>query len=217
MRGVIITFDNLSVLVGRVSAMLDKPDRYELELDYEEYVGGNMNPITTTVVFRNQQSKNDINKVYRYADRVRAMNLKEGSIVAATVRFTDASHKMANGYAARYDGIITVKAREEGKRDRNVVIGTVSWARSRTGADGQEYLSMGVYIGKNRNGEYQSVNVNAKDPELIARCKAALLPTDTTRAKAAFRCGEAYTTTGSDGTFQIYHAYDFIKIGMIKR
>lgn len=212
MRGIMLKVnEELFVLVGKVIMVQEDTEKCVVTLEYEEYEQGRNIIVKTDVVFWNQRVRDDKKNPIPFADKVKRMKLRNSSIVMTTVRFRDETHQEANGYTCIYNGIISFPPDQSHDRGRSVVGGTVTWMYDGIDGSGNTYLSMGVFIGMDRYGQPQHVNVNTKDETLMRRCRDRLLPkTDGTRMNAAFRCGDAYQARNAQGTsYSVYRAFDF--------
>jgi len=213
---------------------------------------GNWNEVekTVDVYVRNQDPREDGTAGINYADRARRMNMKAGSSVIAYVRFTDSERKNATGYGFKYDGVLSIQngylvkdtgngkqkrkpASDEEKAalvnegyqaDRNFVVkGLVTSVKKKLNSLNEEFLSISVYVGKDKDGHFMSEHIQVKNSErnknAVANAEKVLSPRkDGTKIAAAFLCGAPYSTLvdtpeGELDELLIYTAYDFSTTG----
>lgn len=212
MRGIMLKVnEELYVLVGKVIAVQEEADKCIVALEYEEYEQGRNTTVQTEVVFWDQKARDDNKKPIPFANMVKRMKLTTGSTVMATVRFRDETHREANGYTCRYNGIISFPPDNHHARGRSVIGGTVTWMHDGIDTHGDIYITMGVYIGRDQYGQPQHVNISMKDEALIKRCRHMVTPqADGLRMNVVFRCGDAYHAKTLQGMrYTAYRAFDF--------
>lgn len=223
MKGIILKKnEELYVLVGEVVIINAENSKYEVTVQYDEYNSDNKITalVYTTIVFQNQsQQDGSEKKPIEWANMAQRMNMKVGSVICTIVRFSDSQHVRANGYTCRYNGIITIAPDEKHQYERNVIGGMVTWMADKVDSKGNKYISMGLYMGKDRDGVMQNTIINVRDEKLIRSCLKVLSPRENgTKMNAWFRCGEMWPFTNNDlEECSLYTAQDFVCTGSYQK
>lgn len=210
--------EDLYVMVGTVKEIKDSKNAFEVTIEYDVYNRDERKEEkqSTVLIYQNQVPLEDSEKKpIPWADFVRKMKLREGSTIFTLAR-PSKNFVKADAYTCRYSGIMAFPADDEHEAPRHVIGGLVSWIRDKTDVNGKPYVSMGVYIGKNKDGEYQTVTVNIRNEKMLERCKKALSPRDDgSKRYALFACGDAYVFLNNEGfEVSMYTAYDFTVTGV---
>lgn len=212
----------MAIIAGVVKSVKDEQDKFGVAIEYDGYNSETKTgeKKTTYVYFRNQDAREDGKESIPYADRARKMKPRNGSSVIAYIRFTDDERKFANGYGFKYDGKLSMK-KGDGDNEKlyTVVKGLVTRVTKKTNSVGEEYLSLSVYTGKDKDGNFMNEHINMrsteKNPKLMESAEKVLSPrTDGTKLSAAFLCGAPYETATNEGDdLTIYNAWDFSVTG----
>lgn len=205
--------EELYVLVGTVKNTQNTETAYQVTIEYGVYDPEikEEKQKETILYFQNQKQPKVPNKKQNlWADSVRRMKLCEGSVIFVLAR-PNKDFTKADGYVCRYSGIINLSPDEEHEKERNVIGGLVTWYNEKIDKNGNAYVSMSVYIGKDQNGKFQSVTVNIRDQNLLPYCMKALAPhSNGSKRRGIFACGEPYVILNNDGDeISIYTAYGF--------
>lgn len=209
--------EELVLMIGTVKQMEDSGSKYGVTIEYDYYDASvsKEGKKDMVVFFQNQKPAEGNDKApIMWADIARNMNMRVGSVIAVLARPNKDGTK-ADGYVCRYNGVITFAPDEEHMRARNAVGGLVTWLHDKVDANGKPYVSMGVSIGRSKDGSWNTATVKTNNEKLMSRCKKALTPReDGTMKYAWFNCGEVYTALNGEGEeFAIYTAFDFTITG----
>lgn len=222
MSKVMIANGQMAIVAGTVKAVKDEDEKYVVVLEYDVYDKDTKmtSKKESWIYFRNQEKREDGKDSVPYADRVRKMNLREGSSVITYVRFTDEEHKFANGYSVRYDGALSLRRGDgEDQRLYTVIKGLVTRVTKKQDTAQRDYLSLSVYVGKDVDGNFKNELIHIKpterSPKLLEIAEKVLSPrADGTKLSAAFLCGEPYEAFSGDGDMlNINTAFDFTVLG----
>lgn len=213
------------LMIGEVQEIKDTDQKYVviIEYDYYEKDLGEEIKKQITVFFQNQKpTENDDRKPILWADYARKMKMRKGSTIAVLVRPNEMGNK-ADGYVCRYSGLFTFAPDEIHERERNAVGGLVTWVKEDMDYKNRPCVKMGVYMGKDAQGNFLTATVKASDEKLIGRCKKTLTPRacengcKPIKKYAWFRCGDAYMVMNGNGEeFPIFTCYDFMITGISK-
>lgn len=218
--------EELLLMVGEVQETRDEGNKYTVIIEYDHYdkdIGEEFKK-QTEIFFQNQNpAPGDSRNPIMWADSVRKMKLRKGSVIAVLARPNKTGEK-ADGYTCRYNGRITFAPDDAHSRERNAVGGLVTWIKDDLDSQGNPCIKMGVYIGKAQDGSFLSATVKTSDEKLIGRCKKALTPKAGNEGEkpikkyAWFRCGDAYMAMNAEGAeFPILTCFDFTITGTTKR
>lgn len=218
--------DELVLMLGEVKAAKEIDDKYAVTIEYDHYdkdLGEEIKQ-QTEIFFQNQKAaEGEDRKPILWADYVKKMKLREGSVIAVLARPNKTGEK-ADGYVCRYNGMITFAPDDKHERERNAVGGLVTWIKEGEDSQQQPCVKIGVYMGKDKEGNFLSATVRTSDEKLMERCKKALTPRTgngddkPVKKYAWFRCGDAYMAMNSDGVeFPILTCYDFTITGTNKK
>lgn len=213
--------EEMFLVIGKICEIQDiSPQKYELTVTYDQYsqTEKKMEEAKSRIVFQNQESRADGKEAIPWAEIARKKRFRVGNVVAALVRFPMGNFEQGNGYRVVYGGVITFPPDENHDHARNAVGGMVTWMRDKINGKGEPYLSIGLYLGKDRQGDMQSTVIQVIDTRMMERCKKALEPKEGIKSYAWFRCGEVYQyLDGELNERSIYTAYDMTKIGTSER
>lgn len=218
--------DELVLMIGEVQEVKEEENKCAVTIEYEHYDSDIEAEIKkqTTIFFQNQRpTEGDDRKPVLWADYAKKMKMRRGSTIAVLARPNKTGEK-ADGYICRYNGIITFAPDEKHERERNALGGLVTWIKEGTDSKNSPCIKMGVYMGKDAQGNFLSATIRTSDAKLMERCKKALTPKDggdggkPIKKYAWFRCGDAYMAMNGEGEeFPILTCYDFTITGTTKR
>lgn len=218
--------DELVLMIGMVQETKEANDKYIVTIEYDHYdkdLGEELKK-QSMVFFQNQKSTDsDDRKPIMWAEFAKKMKLHKGSVIAVLARPNKTGEK-ADGYICRYNGLVTFDPDDTHDRERNAVGGLVSWIKEDTDSQNKPCIKMGVYMGKNKEGNFLSATVRTSDDKLMERCKKALSPRTGNgddkpiKKYAWFRCGEAYMAMNAEGVeFPILTCFDFTITGTTQK
>lgn len=218
--------EELVLMLGEVKTFREADNKYIVTIEYDHYdkdLGEEIKQ-QTEIFFQNQKPAEDEDrKPILWADYVKKMKLREGSVIAVLARPNKSGEK-ADGYVCRYNGLITFAPDDKHDRERNAVGGLVTWIKDDMDSQQNPCVKMGVYMGKDKEGNFLSATVRTSDEKLMERCKKALTPRTgneddkPVKKYAWFRCGDAYMAMNADGVeFPILTCFDFTITGTTKK
>lgn len=218
--------EELVLMIGEVQEAKDAGDKYIVTIEYDHYDKdlGEEFKKQTTVFFQNQKpADGDERKPIMWADFAKKMKMRKSSVIAVLARPNKTGDK-ADGYICRYNGLITFAPDDTHERERNAVGGLVTWIKDDTDSQDKPCIKMGVYMGKDQEGNFLSATVRTSDEKLMERCKKALTPRTGSgdekpvKKYAWFRCGDAYMAMNGDGVeFPILTCFDFTITGTTRK
>lgn len=218
MSKIMMTNGQMAIVTGTVKSVKDDPEKFSVSLEYQGYDAQKKESVAkqTYIYFYNQDKRDDGKDPILYADKARKLKIREGSSVIMYVRFTDDEHKNAYGYGVKYDGVMSIRCGEgDDEKLYSCVKGLVTRLTKKTDSRGNEFLSVSVYTGKDRDGNFVNESVQVRNTKrnsnLVANAEKVLSPrNDGTKLAACFTCGAPYEAYNGDGDpYNIYTAFDF--------
>lgn len=213
------------LMIGEVLEVKDTENKYAVTIEYDYYNGNSGEEIKqqTIIFFQNQKPvEGDNRRPALWADYARRMKMRIGSVIAVLARPNKTGEK-ADGYICRYNGLIKFAPDEKHERERNAVGGLVTWIKDDLDSKNNPCVKMGVYTGKDAQGNFLSATLKTSNDKLIERCKKALTPRDrenggkSIKKYAWFCCGDTYMAMNGDGEeFPILTCFDFTITGTTK-
>lgn len=223
MSKVMMTNGQMAIVTGVVKSVKDDAEKLSVALEYQGYdaVRKASEPKVSYIYFYNQDRRDDGREPILYAEKARRMRLREGSSVIAYVRFTDDEKKNAYGYGIKYDGVMSIRTGEgEEQKTYSCVKGLVTRLTRKQDSKGNDFLSVSVYTGKDKDGNFVSESVQVRNTRrnanLVANAEKVLSPrNDGTKLAACFTCGAPYEAYNGEGdAYNIYTAFDFDVTGL---
>lgn len=213
--------EEMFLVIGKICEIQDvSPQKYELTVVYDRFnqAEKRMEEARSRIIFQNQEPRQDGKEAIPWAEIARKKRFRAGNVVAALVRFPLGDFEQGNGYRVVYGGVITFPPDENHGYARNAVGGMVTWMKDKINSKGEPYLSVGLYLGKDRQGGMQSTVIQIIDRQMMKRCREELEPRGKIKSYAWFRCGEVYEYLDSElNERSIYTAYDMTKTGTCQR